>query len=354
VSPDGADARVAELRARLGRLERAATRRRRQVARLATQVEVLGEEARSPLDRTVGGAEDPELAPGTPSFSLAAQLHRRAHLTHLFEREGAPEPVLLIAPKLPAQRWAALNGVRVPRVLGRWPDPGAVEWDALPARFVLKADVGGGAVNVFPLARDTTAGGYTDLLTGEPTTRAAVTDALWSRHHDSSRYFAEELLVGRGGDASTVPDDIKVFCFYGEPVYLEARRGDQARAAAVTSPRARFFTAEGTELTDVRPFMDPGDDVVARPEDVEGVVAAAAALSGAVRRPLVRLDFYETEHGVVFGELTMSPGHVPFLVPEWDLRLGTAYEQAYARLLRDVAAEGALHVVLGEDPGDEG
>ena len=109
MSPDAADTQVADLRARLGRLERAVTRRSRQVARLAAQVEVLGEEARSPLERTVDGAHDPELALGSPSFSLAAQLHRRAHLTHLFEHEGAPEPVLLIAPKLPAQRWAAVR-----------------------------------------------------------------------------------------------------------------------------------------------------------------------------------------------------------------------------------------------------
>ena len=340
---------VAGLRARLERLERALARRARQVARLHAQVALLTEELRSPLERTVAGAADPELALGAPCYVLAGRMHRRIHATRLDAREGAREPILHIAPKLPGQRWAALNGVRVPAVLGRWADPGAVDWDSLPDRFVLKSNVGGGAVNVFPLARDAGTGDYTDLLTGEPTSRAAVTEQLWSRHGGESLYFAEELLVGRSGDAGTVPDDIKVFCFYGEPVYLEARRGDQSRAAAIT-PRARSFSADGTELPDVRPLMDPGDGVVRRPEDLEGVVAAAARLSAAIRRPLERLDFFETEQGVVFGEVTLSPGHVPMLVPEWDRRLGEAYEQAYARLLHDLAAEGALHVGLGTGP----
>jgi hypothetical protein len=43
----------------------------------------------------------------------------------------------------------------------------------------------------------------------------------------------------------------------------------------------------------------------------------------------------------------MSPGHVPMLLRQWDRRLGEVYEEAYARLLADLAAEGALHVDTG-------
>ena len=338
-------------RKRLRRAERLAARRRDQVARLEAQVAILAEEALTPLERTVRDAPDPELATGDPSYTLAARLHRRANTTRVYTREGIREPILQLYAKLPAQRYAAQHGVRVPQVLGRWPDPGAVDWDTLPDRFVLKSNIGGGGMNVFPLVREAGADRFTDVLTGEQTTREEVLEKLWERHEKRSSYFAEEFLVGRAGTPGDVPDDIKVFCFYGEAVYLEVRRGDQSRASNITQ-RVRAFAIDGTELVHVRALMDAGEGDVNVPEDFAAIAEASGTLSAGIRRPLERLDFFETDDGLVFGELTQNPGRPPALVPEWDRRMGDAYERAYARLLRDVAAEGALHVELGDAGAD--
>ncbi len=339
-------------RARLRRAERLTARRRGQIARLEAQVAILSEEILTPLQRTVRDAADPELAVGEPSYTLSARLHRRANTTRVYTREKIREPILQLYAKLPAQRYAAQHGVRVPRILGRWPDPGAVDWDALPDRFVLKSNIGGGGMNVFPLVRDPATGGFSDMLTGEPTTREVVLEKLWSKHEKRSTYFAEEFHVGRAGTPGDVPDDIKVFCFYGEAVYLEVRRGDQSRASNITQ-RVRAFAIDGTELVHVRALMDAGEGDVNVPEDFDAIAEAAGTLSAGIRRPLERLDFFETDQGLVFGELTQNPGRPPALIPEWDRRMGEAYEQAYARLLRDVAAEGALHVDLGTAGSDE-
>ena len=353
MSNDETHPAVADLHTAARGLERAVARRTRQVARLTVQVALLTDELRSPLERTLAGTGEPELALGSPSYTLAGRMHRRMSALRVYVQEGLGEPIRQVNQKLVGHRWAALNGVRVPRVLGRWADPDAIDWASLPDRFVVKSNLGAGSVNVFPLVRDPATGGYTDLLTGEPTTAAEVIRRLWSRHGDRSVYFAEELIVGRSGDPGAVPDDVKVFCFYGEPVYLEVRRGTQGRASAVT-PGTWCFARDGTELHDVRPLMQPGDEGTGRPEDLEAVLEAAARLSAAIRRPLERLDFFETDGGVVFGEVTPNPGHIPMLVPEWDRRLGEAYERAYARLLRDLAAEGALHVDFGEAAGPDG
>ena len=338
--------RADRAKARLDTVERAVGHRRDQVARLTAQVAVLSEEARTPGERTVGDASDPETTLGVPSYSLAARLHRRANTTGFNRREGVREPIFRLNVKSLALRWAAENGVRVPRTLGRWPDPDAVDWGSLPDRFVLKDAIGGGGMRVFPLVRDT-ATQYTDVLTGEPTTREEVTAKLWERHEKRSQYFAEEFLVGRTGGPGALPDDIKVFCFYGEPAYLEVRRGDQSRASNTTQ-RVRAFAIDGTELVNVRVLMESGDRDIDAPADFGAVAEAAGRLSAAIRRPLERLDFYETDDGVVFGEATMNPGRPPALIPEWDRRLGEIYERAYARLLRDLADEGALHVVFGD------
>jgi hypothetical protein len=339
-----------EAQARLRRIKRRAARRREQVARLRAQVEILQEEVLSPLQRTVRDSPDPEAAIGEPSYSLAARLHRRAHTRAINGRENFREPILQLYAKLPAQRWAAAHGVRVPRILGRWPDPGAVDWDALPDRFVLKGNIGGGGANVYPLVRTPGTDTYTDMLTGEPTTREEVTTRLWEKHERRSFYFAEEFLAGRSGDPGAVPDDVKVFCFYGEPLYLEVRRGDASRASNITQ-KVRAFAIDGTELVNVRALMDTGERDVTMPSDFEALADACRKLSASIRRPMERLDFFDTDQGLVFGEMTQNSGRPPALVPDWDRRMGEVYENAYARLLADLAAEGALHVTFGDDDG---
>ena len=341
------DRAARKARSRRRRTEALLTRRRDAVERLEAQIAILSEEALTPLQRTVRDAPDPELATGVPTYSLPARLHRRAHTTGVYRAEGLREPVRHLYPKLPALLWASQHGVAVPRILGRWPDPDAIVWEDLPDRFVLKSDVGGGGLAVFPLVRDPGTGELTDMLTGRPTTREAVLAQLWSKHERRSTYFAEEFLRSRSGEPGSVPDDIKVFCFYGEPVYLEVRRGDQSRAGDITQ-RVRAFAIDGTELHHVRALMDAGDGEVTAPTDFAALADACARLSAGIRRPLERLDFYETDEGLVFGEMTQNPGRPPALVPEWDRRMGEAYEAAYARLLADLAAEGALHVEFGD------
>ncbi len=321
-------------------------RRRRQIETLKAQILILTEEVKSPFERTVGDAADPETTLGVPSYSLAARMHRRHNTQRVNEREGFREPILQLYTKRSAQRFADLHGVRVPRILGQWEDPDSIDWDTLPQKFVLKSNVGGGGMNVFPLVREAS-GSFRDMLTDELTTRDAVVRRLWDRHQRRSFYFAEEFLSARGsGDHGSVPSDIKVFCFYGKPVYLEVRTGDWSRAKDVRS-QARTFAADGTELFDVRALIDVGDELEP-PADLEEVIRASSRLSAAIRRPIERLDFFETDAGLVFGEVTQNPGHLPALVPEWDRTLGEAYEDAYARLLTDLAAEGALHVDFGE------
>lgn len=330
----------------LRRIKRTIRRRSDDIAKMKAQIAILREELKSPIERTVGSVADPEVAIGAASYSLSARMHRRHNTTGVNVREGLHEPILQLYAKTDAQRFAALHGIRVPKTLGRWPNPDAVDWDALPDRFVLKSNIGGGGINVYPLVRDTEGDGYTDMLTKQPTTRDEVTQKLWSKHQDRSFYFAEEFLTPRGAKAGSMPHDIKVFCFYGEPAYIEVRTGDWSRAKDITQ-QVRTFAADGTELFHVRGLIEGGADLDP-PADFTSVVEASSRLSQAIRRPLERLDFFETDDGLVFGEVTQNPGRPPALVPEWDRRLGEAYEDAYARLLGDLASEGALHVEFGD------
>lgn len=336
-------------RSLLTRLNRKLARLKDDVALLSGQVMVLGEEVLPLAERQALHREgDLELDRGVPSFVLSARMHRRHNTTRVNMAEGLREPILDLYTKTTAQEFAALHGVRVPKILGRWSDPDEVDWDSLPAYFVLKSSRGGGGANVYPLERD--GAEFIDHLTNERTTREVVTTRLWAKHHPRAEYFAEEFLVARGGEPGEMPNDIKVFCFYGEVGYIEIRTGDWSRAKN-TEQQVRAFLPDGTELHHVRTLMKAGR-ALEPPSDFSAVVEACTRLSSAIRRPMERLDFFETGDDVVFGELTQNAGRPPALTPEWDRHFGEMYERAYARLLGDLASEGALHLEYGDNGTD--
>ena len=336
--------RIKRAEKRLTTLRERLEKRREGNEVLQAQIDVLAEEVKTPAERQATGSTDLEHDPGKPSYALSARFHRRANTTGVNVREGLREPILDLYTKTAGRAFAAAHGIEIPAELGRWADPGAVDWDSLPERFVLKSSRGGGGISVFPLER--TDDGFIDRMVEQPVTAEEVTAKLWKKHQDQSVYIAEEFLQAKAGAPGEMPHDIKVFCFYGEAAFIEVRTGDWSRARE-TEQRLRTFLPDGTELTNVRALITAGTDVTA-PEDFESIVRASETLSRAIRRPIQRIDFYETDRGIVFGEITQNPGRPPSLVPEWDEKLGEAYENAYARLLADLADEGALSVEFGD------
>ncbi len=340
-----------EARRRMRSLTRRIERRRAEIDELRAQVEVLGMEAEPMARRQAASSnatpDELETDRGLPSFTISQRMHRR-HNTRVHKRNRFREPILELYSKTSGRQFAAAHGVQVPGVLGSWASPDDIEWDSLPERFVIKSSRGGGGINVFPVERRD--GGLYDFIADELVSPEEITARFWKKHQSDSLYFAEEFLVGRGGDK--MPDDIKVFCFYGEPAYIEVRTEDWSRKKDGRQ-RIRTFLADGTELFNVRALIPHGDDITA-PSDFEAVREASSKISAGIRRPFQRLDFYETDHGIVFGEVTQNPGRPPALVRYWDRRFGETYEAAAARLFTDLADEGHLQLRYGKEDEAKG
>jgi hypothetical protein len=77
------------------------------------------------------------------------------------------------------------------------------------------------------------------------------------------------------------------------------------------------------------------------PIDPAGLAEGVRRLSLALPLPFCRIDVIETDRGFHYGELTPEPGNYQAFSPDVDQLLGTAYEQAEARLLGALGA-GAL------------
>ncbi|MFE5334746.1 ATP-grasp fold amidoligase family protein [Isoptericola sp. NPDC056573] len=328
--------RVADLQAEVAGL-RAQVRREREkaVAHDTTSRERLAA-LRSAKRRISRGAE--------PTFSaLLAQ--QRSLYGRLRDTGGhAHHPMARTEYKLHNVAFARSHGVPTAPVFQAWGTIDEIDLGSLPDEFVLKADGGASARGVFPIRR--TGGSLVRIDTGERVSCDDIKDRLRA-FGDRIRgpYFAEALLPSSG--ESPVPDDIKVYTFYGQPaqVLLMRPAGPRRRDAG----RRYIDPVTGADLGEVLPGVTYRPDIPV-PDRLPEILAAARHLSLATGADFGRFDFYDTPHGIRFGEITPAPGDPQQYHLDHDLALGSAWLDARVRVLQDEAAGRPRGLVWGAHP----
>lgn len=190
-------------------------------------------------------------------------------------------------------RQKGLGDILVP-LLKVWDKVEDIDLSNLPDKFILKANNGCGGHLICTDKR---------RLKIEDV-RATMRDALQSAHrlrntepHYSlipPKIICEALL----GDGDTLPSDYKFVCLNGEIAFILVvpdRKKDGKKQA---------MSPDWTPLDYVRPEWK-SQIVPRRPECLEKMIDIAKTLSADF--DLVRVDLYEHEGKIYFGELTMSP-----------------------------------------------
>ena len=111
--------------------------------------------------------------------------------------------------------------------------------------------------------------------------------------------------------------DYKFFCFRGE---VKCFKVDFDR---FIDHRANYFDPNGNPMPFGEVVCPPKPDKqLVLPENLDEMIALAEKLSGDV--PFLRVDFYNIQGRIYFGELTFSPasGMGKFIPEEWDTVLG--------------------------------
>lgn len=200
--------------------------------------------------------------------------------------------------------------------LGVWDRAEDIDWEALPERFVLKCTHDSGSVLVCrdksAFDRDAACGKLARCLKRDYWKETRE----WGYKGVKPRVIAEKYL---GDDIA----DYKFFCFGGRPEILYVAT-DRGRSDAET--RFDFFDMEFRHL-DVRNGHPNADAPLPRPQTFGRMKALAARLSEGFAQ--VRVDFYEIDGRVYFGEYTLYHlrGMVPFEPDEWDYKLGALWEK---------------------------
>ncbi len=136
----------------------------------------------------------------------------------------------------------------------------------------------------------------------------------WPYKNVKHRIIAEKYMVDESGYELK---DYKFFCFNGEAKFLKI---DFNR---YTNHQANYYTLDGKFL----PFYEivcPNDEAVElkMPSNMNEMLDIVSKLSCNI--PFVRVDLYNINGQIYFGELTLYPasGFGPFEPSSWDFKIG--------------------------------
>ncbi len=185
-------------------------------------------------------------------------------------------------------------------LIGVFESTDEIDWDALPDRFVIKANHGSGW-NV--LIHDKSKADWPDLCE-----RLNIwLKANFYNKHRERQYknmkpvlIIEEMLIDTAGN---VPDDIKVHCFDG----CDGRKLIIQVARWIDGVRCLDFYDVNWNRYNFRLRKRPNfNDGMPRPKLLDEILSVAKKLSDDFE--YVRVDFYEVENRLYFGELTFTQG----------------------------------------------
>lgn len=137
----------------------------------------------------------------------------------------------------------------------------------------------------------------------------------WAYQNIKPRILIEKLLLENDGN---IPKDFKFHMFHGECEFIEVNFDRFIRLGEYLTS---FFDSHWNRLYKLNPIYEPGPDI-AMPDNLDNMLLIARKLS----KPFdyVRVDLYNIEGKIFFGELTHYPfsGTRPFDPPYMDFELG--------------------------------
>lgn len=190
-----------------------------------------------------------------------------------------------------------------------------VEWDKLPESFVIKTTNGGGGLNVV-VCHDKNTLDINELNEKLQckAKKSRYGGREWAYYGLEPGIIVEELLVNSENPAAGV-NDYKIFCYNGHAKYIIV---DTDR---YIGHKRNFYDREWNNLH-VLSDCPACDREIEKPSNLDEMLSVAEKLSEGF--PYVRVDLYNNDGKIYFGELTFYPwsGYVQYSPDEWDFKFG--------------------------------
>lgn len=201
---------------------------------------------------------------------------------------------------------------------GHYEDIEQIKFDSLPDQFVIKTTNGGGGLNV-AIVTD-----KKKFLASEDKTKLKAQPFLensggreWAYYGLEPGIIVEELLINNDNPSAGV-NDYKIFCFNGkvECIVVDVDR--------YIGHKRNFYDAQWNDLH-IASDCEAVDREVPMPKNFEAMKRIAEKLSEDF--PFVRVDLYNINGKIYFGELTFYPwsGYVQYTPDSFDFILGNKF-----------------------------
>lgn len=221
--------------------------------------------------------------------------------------------------KVEAKKWVAerIGEEYIVPTFGVWNSADEIDFDKLPDKFVLKCNHNSGRVCI---CRDKS---KLDI----PNVRRKLRRWLkqdwflhgreWPYKNVKRRILAEKMLYSDVMNDDQNIADYKFMCFDGKVKCLFVVTGRNSDDGL----KMTFFDREWNRMPFTRHYP-ASEKTLSRPENFDKMIELAEKLASGIR--FLRVDFYEINNSVFFGELTFFPGcgFEEFDPEEWDERLG--------------------------------
>ena len=212
-----------------------------------------------------------------------------------------------------------LESILIP-ILGVWDRVEDIDLSTLPSRFVLKTNNGSGDVLV---VRDK------NIVTKEALLRHFNDHSLNFGIETAEPHYlriksciiAEELLdVSLQSIKSSSLVDYKIWCINGKPCYIYVCYNRTAHRIVVGTYDVNWnFHPEFSVSSDHYQLMEKP---IPAPYNLQKMLNIATQLAGTL--PLVRVDLYEVDKKVYFGEMTLTSagGRMTYFSPDFLKKMG--------------------------------
>lgn len=175
-------------------------------------------------------------------------------------------------------------------LIGKWDSLGEIDWDELPNQFVLKTTHDSGGVVVCSSKKDFDIEKACNKLEKSLKSNYYHNSKEWPYKNVPKKIIAEEYMYD---DSQNGLNDYKFYCFHGEP-----------KAILIASNRSIDVNYDYFDLdfNHLPISLKNSKDNIEKPKNFEKMIDLSKKLSKEF--PHVRVDFYEVDGRIYFGELT--------------------------------------------------
>ena len=200
-------------------------------------------------------------------------------------------------------------------LLGVWDSFDEIDFDSLPNQFVLKCTHDSGSVVI---CKDKA--NFDIVKAKEKINRKMNMNLHWWAREWVYKDLKPRIIAEKYMEDLECKElrDYKFFCFSGSPQYVYVSQNLADHANGEISFYDMDFNLAPFSRSDFKTIQGQ----VTKPKNFEKMKEYAKKLSNG--KTFLRVDFYEVNGAIYFGELTFFPaaGYLPFEPNEWDGKLG--------------------------------